>query len=130
MRAAWIGQREVERIGFGDPVGKNLVEIIESPGPVGEPQPNHFGLARRKFQTVPGRHLGPGLSRVHGVLTAVNDVFVDAILDVRAGASSLENPLVIRLVLREKQLLCALAIEIANSQIALLAADDVFGFPG
>ena len=41
--------------------------------------------------------------RAHGVLTTVNDVVVDAVLDVRSAIGLAENPLGVRLVFGEQQ---------------------------
>ena len=49
-----------------------------------KPQPNHLAFAGVDGQAIMGRGLRPVLLRVHGLRLAVDDVVVDAVLDVRA----------------------------------------------
>ena len=85
-----------------------------------EPQPNH--LATRPGCTVSaivGRHLGPVLLRIHRVLLAVDDVVVDAVLDVGTAVGHAEDPLRVGFVLGEQQRHVALAIEVALAQLGM-----------
>ena len=63
-----------------------------------------------------GRGLGPFLLRVHRVLLAVDDVVVDAVLDVGTAVGNAEDALRVGFVLGEQQRRVAVAVEVALAQ--------------
>ena len=70
------------------------------------------------------RRLGALLLRVHRLFLAVDDVVVDAVLDVGAAVGHAEDALRVGLVLREQQRRVALAVEVALAQLGIDRLDD------
>ena len=66
-----------------------------------------------------GRHLGSLLLRIDGRCLAVDDVVVDAVLDVGGPVRHAEDPLRIGFVLREQQGHVAFAIQVALAQVGI-----------
>ena len=105
----WRRDRRVEVVGFTKPGGEDVVERL----PEGslllrrgarEPHANHLGLTGADGDLVVCRDLRPLPAGVHGILAAVDDAVVDAVLDVRALVLlSRKEPLVVRFVLGEEQ---------------------------
>ena len=122
VRAAGIGQRLVEFVRFGDPVGEGAVEIVESPVAVGETQPDRFRLAGLKLHRVPGRALGADTVGVHRAGAPLHDVLVDSVLDVSAVLAAEETGEV-RVVVGEEQFGRALAMEVPASFVVVLGLD-------
>ena len=127
----------VELVRLGPPRPEDLVEAAaERPravavalgrgrrGDVGEAQPDRPALAGADRQAVMGGRLGPGLLRVQPALLAVHDEVVDAVLDVRGPVRDAEDPLRVRLVLREEQGDVPLAGEVSHAELVVDGPDD------
>src|SRR5438034_6911925 len=82
-------------------------------GNLREAEPNDLALAGADAQVIVRGGFRPLLVRVHGVTLAVDEVVVDAVLDVRAAAGSSEDALRVGLVLREQEGRVSVAIEVA-----------------
>ena len=68
-----------------------------------QPEPNHLAFAGLDRQPIMGRGLRPLLLRIHRVLLAVDDVVVDAVLDVGGAIGHAEDALRVGFVFREQQ---------------------------
>ena len=79
--------RLIELVGFLTAALKNVIEIGKLfSGRVGlcrQPEANCLRAARFDFEHIMGSELSAGVRRIHCVLTAVNDVFVERILNER-----------------------------------------------
>ncbi len=71
-----------------------------------------------------GRRFGAFVLRVHGLLPTVDDVVVDAVLDVRAAVGHAEDALGVGLVLREQQRRVAFAVEVSLSERGMDRLND------
>ena len=89
-----------------------------------EPEPNHLAFAGRHAQVIMRGDLRPLLLGIHGLLAAVDDVVVDAVLDVWAAIGDAENALGVRFVFGEEQWHVPLAREVAFSQFGIDGLDD------
>src|SRR3989441_5897591 len=98
-------------------------------GNLREAEPNDLALAGADAQVIVRGGFRPLLVRVHGVTLAVDEVVVDAVLDVRAAAGSSEDALRVGLVLREQEGRVSLAIEVALSQAGIHGLDHASGRP-
>src|SRR5439155_20213067 len=96
---------------------------------LGKPEPNDLALAGADAQVIVRGGFRPLLVRVHGVTLAVDEVVVDAVLDVRAAAGSSEDALRVGLVLREQEGRVSVAIEVALSQAGIHGLDHASGRP-
>src|SRR2546425_3069592 len=96
-------------------------------GNLREAEPNDLALARADAQVIVRGGFRPLLVRVHSLTLAVDEVVVDAVLDVRAAAGGSEDALRVGLVLREQQGRVTLTIEVALSQAGTHGLDHASG---
>ena len=89
-----------------------------------EPEPNHLAFAGRHVQVIMRGGLRPFLLGIHGLLATVDDVVVDAILDVWAAIGDAENALGVRFVFGKEQWHGPLAREVALPQFGIDGLDD------
>ena len=71
--------------------------------------------------------LRPRLLGIHGVLLTLDDVVVDAILDVRSPVGDAENSLGVGFVLREKERDIPITIEVVPAQLGMFRFDGRSG---
>ena len=67
--------------------------------------------------------LCPRFRRIHGVRLAVDNEVVEAVFHVRSRIGNVEQPLGVRVVFREKQVRCAVAIEITLTKFGMGSGD-------
>ena len=116
---------------------KNLLKMsAEGTGPIAitpgggrrrdaaEPEPYHLAFAGRHVQVIIRRDLRPFLLGIDGILATVDDVVVDAILDVWAAIGDAKNALGVRFVFGKEQWHGSLAGEVAFSQFGIDGLDD------
>ncbi len=118
----------IELVGLAQAGLERLVEsartgLSTARGGVGEPQAQHRLLSRLELETVVRRHLGAGAVRVHRLPAPVDDVVVDAVLDVGAGVRAAEEALVVGLVLGEEQRRLALHVQPALAELGVRGRD-------
>src|SRR5262249_8725572 len=89
-----------------------------------EPEPHHLALTGVHRQPIMRRDLGAFLFRVHGHFLAVDDVVIDAVLDIRRPVGDAEDPLAISLVLGEEQRRFPIAVEVSLPQFGINGLDD------
>src|SRR5206468_3887188 len=70
------------------------------------------------------RGFRPRAKRVHSTLLAMDDVLIDAILDVGASISLTKNPFHIGVVLGEEQRHLPFAPQVTSAQIRMRSGDD------
>ncbi len=92
---------------------------------VRQAEPHHSCLAGCNRKLVVCCCFGSGVFRIHGVLRAVHDVIVDAILHVRGAAAHAEQAFRVRLILCEEKFW--LPLEDALAQLGMGDRDDGAG---
>ncbi len=123
----------VELVGFGDPIVEDLgVRVRERGGDegVGQPQMEHRAAARGDERAIPRGALRPGARRVDCGRLAADDVLVDAVLDIGRRVRGMEEPLGVRLVVREQQLRNAVAIQVTATVLFLVEDDRLVALDG
>ena len=106
-----ISANALERIAHG---GRRLVA---------QPQPDGGRLPGAHGELIVRGSFCSRVLRVDGILLSVHHVVVDPVFDVRAGVGRAEDPLVVRLVLREQQRNISLAVQIALAQLGVRRRD-------
>src|SRR4029079_12806186 len=96
-------------------------------GLVAQPQANYLTRAGADRNAGMGARVRRLPRRVRHVVLAVDDVVVDAVLDVGAAVGHAEDPLRVGLVLGEQQLRLARAVEEAPAELGVAA---LHGRPG
>ena len=100
----------VEGVRLGEALRDDLVEIRESGlfGSGRETKPHAHSAAGRDLEAIEGGRLGAGALRVHGARVAVDDVVVEAVLEVALGMRAVE-PRRVGVVVGEQQRRLAVA---------------------
>ena len=113
---------EPERVRKGTAERRGALPVFLSERPrsaITQTQPNHLTCARLDRHAVMGCGLRPFMLRVYGIPLAVDNVVVDAVLDIRTAIGNAEDALRVSFVFREQK--CRIAVAIQDS--ALLVGD-------
>lgn len=119
----------VEGVGLGPPRLHRGGELGPGVGEfgVGQPQPQGRAAAGGDRHHVMDGGLGAGPRGVDGRALAVDDVPVDAVLDVRRVVRAAEDALVVRLVLGEQDGGVGVDVQPARAEFLVIGADGVLG---
>ena len=119
------GDGGVERVGLLEALAHHGGERRAEEGRVGfrgrrgQAQAHHLGGAGGDGQRVVRGRLRAFALRVDGIGTAVQEVLVDAVLDVGRGRGDAEDPPGVGLVLREQERRGAVAVQVARAQLGM-----------
>src|SRR4029453_16701019 len=84
-----------------------------------QPQLQNFCTSSGDGDLVVSRGLRATAIGIHSLPLAVDDVIIDAIFHIGRGVWNLEDPLVVRLVLREQQRDVPIAVEVALAELGV-----------